>query len=219
MHQPFVPRRQSLTLKGVDPAGGPRRAKMNMDLGAAFQRLGFAVEQPQAGIDPGYRGMERRVENPVTALDRVFLQPPAGDVEGAALAGHRLIGLAVMGANTAQAHWQTRGRQHQRIVASRAPGNHRAGNHQTDTAKGKTAVDGKAEPALALAGALAGGGGREMLFQRFDPLAGGGAEGKQRRVRQGRIGQQGRGLIHDPGHPVAIDQVGLGHRHGAFADA
>ncbi|MCY1428453.1 hypothetical protein D9M71_443360 [compost metagenome] len=176
-------------------------------------------QQAQVDVDAGGRRVQRRVEQPVAAVDQLHRQPFAGQVQCHPLPGMGLMRFAVLRVQAAHPHAAGGGAEQQLVVDRHLAGQRCTGDHHAGARHTEGAVDGQTEipvagPRRHRAGLLA-----QRSAQGVDSRATDTGDGEQRRIGKGAGGQQTGHLGLDLGQARRLDPVDLGQCHQRMGNA
>ena len=172
LHERLAARRHRLVAEQHDAGADIRGGVVEPHRRPLRERLSLGGEQAERCVDAKRRRMQVRVEHDVAARDRVLGDAFAGKIDGAALACLAALDRAVLGVDRADARGEA-GRADGEPVADRdRAGEHRAGHHRPRAGQREGAVDRQPEAAGGGAGALPGGGVKQVVPQSVDALSG-----------------------------------------------
>ena len=167
-----------LVVEQDDARAGFRRGMMKSDWEPLTDRLFLSWQDSNARVDAiGWR-VQLGIERHVAASNRVFCYVRAGEIERAALARMRRLGLAVLRMKRAHARKQAGWAELDPVAEVDRARQHRSGRHDPDARQREDAIDRKPKPLACRAIAHRARRLFEMRTQRVYARAG------QRRDRQ-----------------------------------
>ena len=203
----LVARSKGLVAKQNNARANLRRGVMKADRKPLVDRLLFAGQEAQAGVNAVRRRVQVGVEHEITASDRLLLDPWTRQVERAAIARLGDLGSSVLRMQGPNAGSQPGWTDLDPVAHTDGSGIDRARDHHADATQGEDAVDGetKAGPRRSIARDAARR--FEVDAQRVDTLSGHRREGQHARVRERRVANRRSRITLDLGQSFVGRQV------------